>query len=108
MRPATHDEAITLPQVLLDCVQRQWIKQASFQIVASGAVHATESFFLRSSASMVAAVISGASRYASDPSAGLVDRLNPGLVSGYLAWSCTGAYLNDLLPWSYTEETPFC
>jgi uncharacterized protein (UPF0276 family) len=36
----------------------------------------------------------------------LVDRLNPVLVSGHLAWSTTGgAYLNDLLPLPYTAET---
>jgi hypothetical protein len=36
----------------------------------------------------------------------LVDRLNPVLVSGHLAWSVHGgAYLNDLLPLPYTEET---
>jgi uncharacterized protein len=36
----------------------------------------------------------------------LVDRLNPNLVSGHLAWSSVGgAYLNDLLPLPYTEET---
>jgi uncharacterized protein (UPF0276 family) len=36
----------------------------------------------------------------------LVDRLNPVLVSGHLAWSTVGgAYLNDLLPLPYTEET---
>jgi hypothetical protein len=36
----------------------------------------------------------------------LVDRLNPALVSGHLAWSTVGgAYLNDLLPLPYTEET---
>src|SRR4026208_663909 len=35
----------------------------------------------------------------------LVDRLNPVLVSGHLAWSTVGgAYLNDLLPVSYTAE----
>ena len=37
---------------------------------------------------------------------GLVDRLNPVLVSGHLAWSTVGgAYLNDLLPLPYTVET---
>jgi len=36
----------------------------------------------------------------------LVDRLNPVLVSGHLAWSTIGgAYLNDLLPLPYTAET---
>lgn len=36
----------------------------------------------------------------------MVDRLNPVLVSGHLAWSAHGgAYLNDLLPLPYTEET---
>ncbi len=36
----------------------------------------------------------------------LVDRLNPVLVSGHLAWSSLGgAYLNDLLPLPYTPET---
>jgi uncharacterized protein (UPF0276 family) len=36
----------------------------------------------------------------------LVDRLNPVLVSGHLAWSMHGGtYLNDLLPLPYTEET---
>ena len=36
----------------------------------------------------------------------LVDRLNPVLVSGHLAWSTVGgAYLNDLLPLPYTAET---
>ena len=35
----------------------------------------------------------------------LVDRLNPVLVSGHLAWSTVGgAYLNDLLPLPYTER----
>lgn len=35
-----------------------------------------------------------------------VDRLNPALVSGHLAWSTHGAeYLNDLLPLPYDEET---
>jgi uncharacterized protein (UPF0276 family) len=37
---------------------------------------------------------------------GLVDRLQPLLVSEHLAWSGTGgAYLNHLLPLPYTEET---
>jgi uncharacterized protein (UPF0276 family) len=36
----------------------------------------------------------------------LVDRLDPILVSGHLAWSTHGAeYLNDLLPLPYDEET---
>jgi uncharacterized protein (UPF0276 family) len=36
----------------------------------------------------------------------LVDELNPILVSGHLAWSThRGAYLNDLLPLPYNEET---
>ena len=36
----------------------------------------------------------------------LVDRLDPVLVSGHLAWSAVdGAYLNDLLPLPYTAET---
>jgi len=36
----------------------------------------------------------------------LVDRLNPVLVSGHLAWSIHGGtYLNDLLPLPYTDET---
>ena len=36
----------------------------------------------------------------------LVDRLDPVLVSGHLAWSSFGGtYLNDLLPLPYTEET---
>lgn len=36
----------------------------------------------------------------------LVDRLDPVLVSGHLAWSTHGAeYLNDLLPLPYDEET---
>jgi hypothetical protein len=36
----------------------------------------------------------------------LIDRLNPVLVSGHLAWSMHGgAYLNDLLPLPYTDET---
>jgi len=36
----------------------------------------------------------------------LVDRLDPVLVSGHLAWSSFGgAYLNDLLPLPYTEES---
>jgi uncharacterized protein len=36
----------------------------------------------------------------------LINQLDPVLVSGHLAWSAFGgAYLNDLLPLSYTEET---
>jgi hypothetical protein len=36
----------------------------------------------------------------------LVDRINPFLVSGHLAWSThKGEYLNDLLPLPYNEET---
>src|SRR5258708_15631896 len=36
----------------------------------------------------------------------LVDRLDPVLLSGHLAWSTHGAeYLNDLLPLPYDEET---
>jgi uncharacterized protein len=36
----------------------------------------------------------------------LIDRLNPVLVSGHLAWSMQGGtYLNDLLPLPYTDET---
>jgi uncharacterized protein (UPF0276 family) len=36
----------------------------------------------------------------------LVDRVDPILVSGHLAWSThAGEYLNDLLPLPYTEET---
>jgi len=36
----------------------------------------------------------------------LVDRIDPVLVSGHLAWSTHGAeYLNDLLPLPYTRET---
>ncbi|MGE3796130.1 MAG: DUF692 domain-containing protein, partial [Dehalococcoidia bacterium] len=36
----------------------------------------------------------------------LVDRLDPALVSGHLAWSTHGAeYLNDLLPLPYDRET---
>lgn len=36
----------------------------------------------------------------------LVDRLNPVLISGHLAWSTHGAeYLNDLLPLPYDRET---
>jgi len=36
----------------------------------------------------------------------LADELEPALVSGHLAWSThRGAYLNDLLPLPYTEET---
>jgi uncharacterized protein len=38
--------------------------------------------------------------------AGLVERLQPALVSEHLSWSITGgAYLNHLLPLPYTEET---
>lgn len=38
--------------------------------------------------------------------AALVDRLAPALVSEHLSWSVTGgAYLNDLLPLPYTEES---
>lgn len=38
--------------------------------------------------------------------AGLVDRLDPVLVSEHLSWSVVGgAYLNDLLPLPYTEES---
>jgi uncharacterized protein (UPF0276 family) len=38
--------------------------------------------------------------------AGLVERLQPALVSEHLAWSLTGgAYLNHLLPLPYTPET---
>jgi uncharacterized protein len=38
--------------------------------------------------------------------AGLVERLQPALVSEHLSWSVTGgAYLNHLLPLPYTEET---
>jgi uncharacterized protein len=37
---------------------------------------------------------------------GMVDRFDPVLVSGHLAWSAFGgAYLNDLLPLPYTAET---
>jgi len=37
---------------------------------------------------------------------GLVDRLDPALVSGHVAWSThPGEYLNDLLPLPYDEET---
>jgi uncharacterized protein (UPF0276 family) len=37
---------------------------------------------------------------------GLIDRIDPVLVSGHLAWSThEGIYLNDLLPLPYTEET---
>jgi uncharacterized protein (UPF0276 family) len=37
---------------------------------------------------------------------GLIDRLDPVLVSGHLAWSTHGAeYLNDLLPLPFDEET---
>lgn len=36
----------------------------------------------------------------------LVDRVEPALISGHLAWSThEGEYLNDLLPLPYTEET---
>jgi len=36
----------------------------------------------------------------------LIDRIDPVLVSGHLAWSThEGGYLNDLLPLPYTEET---
>ena len=36
----------------------------------------------------------------------LVDRIEPFLISGHLAWSThAGAYLNDLLPLPYDEET---
>src|SRR5689334_17956257 len=36
----------------------------------------------------------------------LIDRLEPALVSEHLAWSAIdGAYLNDLLPLPYTEES---
>lgn len=36
----------------------------------------------------------------------LIDRIDPFLVSGHLAWSThEGAYLNDLLPLPYTEES---
>jgi uncharacterized protein len=36
----------------------------------------------------------------------LIDRIDPILVSGHLAWSThAGEYLNDLLPLPYTEET---
>ncbi|MFO0996755.1 MAG: DUF692 domain-containing protein [Alphaproteobacteria bacterium] len=38
--------------------------------------------------------------------AGLVDRIEPALVSEHLSWSVAGGtYLNDLLPLPYTEET---
>ncbi len=37
---------------------------------------------------------------------GLIDRIDPVLVSGHLAWSTHGAeYLNDLLPLPFDEET---
>ena len=37
----------------------------------------------------------------------IVDRLDPFLVSGHLAWSThQGEYLNDLLPLPYDDETP--
>lgn len=40
-----------------------------------------------------------------DRLAGLVERLEPALVSEHLSWSITGGvYLNDLLPLPYTEE----
>lgn len=36
---------------------------------------------------------------------GLIDRIEPGLVSDHLSWSSVdGIYLNDLLPLPYTEE----
>ena len=42
----------------------------------------------------------------SDPCAELVDDIDPVLVSGHLAWSThQGAYLNDLLPLPYDDET---
>lgn len=38
--------------------------------------------------------------------AGFIERLQPALVSGHLAWSAFGGhYLNDLLPLPYTSET---
>jgi uncharacterized protein (UPF0276 family) len=38
--------------------------------------------------------------------AALIDKIDPCLVSGHLAWSTAhGQYLNDLLPLPYTEET---
>jgi uncharacterized protein (UPF0276 family) len=38
--------------------------------------------------------------------AALIDRINPVLISGHLAWSTAhGRYLNDLLPLPYTDET---
>jgi uncharacterized protein len=41
-----------------------------------------------------------------DRLASFVDRLQPAMVSGHLAWSTfSGHYLNDLLPLPYTEET---
>jgi uncharacterized protein (UPF0276 family) len=41
-----------------------------------------------------------------DRVATLIDRLDPMLVSGHLAWSThRGVYLNDLLPLPYTDET---
>lgn len=41
-----------------------------------------------------------------DRVARFVDRLQPAMVSGHLAWSTfAGHYLNDLLPLPYTEET---
>lgn len=40
-----------------------------------------------------------------DRVAGLIDRLQPALVSDHLAWSAAGGrYFNDLLPLPYTEE----
>jgi uncharacterized protein len=37
---------------------------------------------------------------------GLIDQIDPVLVSGHLAWSThAGEYLNDLLPLPYDEET---
>jgi uncharacterized protein (UPF0276 family) len=41
-----------------------------------------------------------------DRFARFVERVNPFVVSGHLAWSTAhGHYLNDLLPLPYTEET---
>jgi len=41
-----------------------------------------------------------------DRLASFVDRLQPAMVSGHLAWSTFGGhYLNDLLPLPYTDET---
>jgi uncharacterized protein (UPF0276 family) len=34
----------------------------------------------------------------------LADQIEPGLISEHVAWSATGAFLNDLLPLPYTEE----